>query len=507
MGHFPRLILAALAVVAAGTASAQDTCTVGQWLYAWNNRAPNESNWKSTPEEAISQWRSTDHPYPPYSGNADLACNQAQSPPYGQTCVGPLKACTHNPGYPGATTTFMTCTHDVYVVDANGTETLTGVDGHAPIAYGTNTLTTAGSQYMDNCPAVADCLATQGQEHGVISVNQPHATPPPEYICGDGCEHYRVDLNNLNMWTTEDQRPYSAVDNGDGTEDRIVYYRRSGVSCQAGQPTPNPSDVYAPEDGEVCVGPWCTSQNAQKGCGFFNGQYVCPPSTEPDRCFRMADGSTLCAEGAPTPPRPDSGTAGVPATPDEVMEQCTGPNSCNTYNYYNPTTTSGSNRPVPDGTGTGGEGLVDGDGAVLDGEGDDPTADDSASGGLACDAPPTCDGDPIACAQLQQQWRIRCVEAPTDAEALSAIGATDAEKGIGAGPNDGTVSLPSSLPTGGFISGSSCPTAGNITVMGETISLDDFWLRACEMAILFAPIVQAMGALFAALILFRSNFG
>lgn len=32
----------------------------------------------------------------------------------------------------------------------------------------------------------------------------------------------------------------------------------------------------------------------------------------------------------------------------------------------------------------------------------------SASGGATCDAPPTCDGDAISCAILQQQWTTRC---------------------------------------------------------------------------------------------------
>lgn len=33
---------------------------------------------------------------------------------------------------------------------------------------------------------------------------------------------------------------------------------------------------------------------------------------------------------------------------------------------------------------------------------------DSASGGGSCDAPPSCDGDAISCAILQQQWNTRC---------------------------------------------------------------------------------------------------
>lgn len=49
------------------------------------------------------------------------------------------------------------------------------------------------------------------------------------------------------------------------------------------------------------------------------------------------------------------------------------------------------------------------DGSDTPGEEDgDDEGDNQASGGGTCDAPPSCKGDGIACAQLFQQWKIRC---------------------------------------------------------------------------------------------------
>lgn len=49
------------------------------------------------------------------------------------------------------------------------------------------------------------------------------------------------------------------------------------------------------------------------------------------------------------------------------------------------------------------------DGQDTPGEEDgDDEGDNTASGGGTCDAPPTCSGDGIQCAQLFQQWKIRC---------------------------------------------------------------------------------------------------
>lgn len=49
-----------------------------------------------------------------------------------------------------------------------------------------------------------------------------------------------------------------------------------------------------------------------------------------------------------------------------------------------------------------------GDGVPDSEEGEDDPDKDSASGGENCNAPPSCNGNPIMCLQLRTQWRIDC---------------------------------------------------------------------------------------------------
>lgn len=49
-----------------------------------------------------------------------------------------------------------------------------------------------------------------------------------------------------------------------------------------------------------------------------------------------------------------------------------------------------------------------GDGTPDSEEGPDDPNKDSASGGDSCNAPPSCNGNPIMCLQLRTQWRIDC---------------------------------------------------------------------------------------------------
>lgn len=51
---------------------------------------------------------------------------------------------------------------------------------------------------------------------------------------------------------------------------------------------------------------------------------------------------------------------------------------------------------------------ANGDGTPDEEEGEDDPTKDSASGGDACNAPPSCNGNAIQCAQLRVQWRIDC---------------------------------------------------------------------------------------------------
>jgi hypothetical protein len=123
---------------------------------------------------------------------------------------------------------------------------------------------------------------------------------------------------------------------------------------------------------------------------------------------------------------------------------------------------------------------------------------------VSCTEAPTCSGDPIQCALLQQQWKTRCPDGPTSAEMLTAIGATEAEQRNEAGPNDATVEVGGVGDGSGFIAAGSCPDGGSFSVMGQTIALD-IWGPACQMATLFAPITIALGFFMGGMILFRGG--
>jgi len=274
----------------------------------------------------------------------------------------------------------------------------------------------------------------------------------------------------------------------------LVSYQFTGLECDAEPPAE--SLTFDDEPEEKCKTgagglTWCEAPNADGDCGFFNDKYICLQSLGEDQCESKADGSRLCAASAPTPPVPDSGTPGVPAPADDSIVTSDGTSST-TYNYYNSTTVSNSSRDPGTGGGTGGSGTV--------GPGGEPEEESgSASGGITCDSEPSCAGDPIQCAILKQQWRTRCVEAPTEPQALEAIGATAGEID-GSEMDAGQVDV-TTLNTSGTLSGS-CPVPLNVSVMGQNLSLD-IWHGACEMAVLFAPFVMAMGYLLSAMLFIK----
>lgn len=269
--------------------------------------------------------------------------------------------------------------------------------------------------------------------HLAVATNKPDSYVPPDSICSPGnCELIRIPNKYHRLGPP-------------GARELMVSYQGTGNDCQ----TPSPETISAP-DTETCVGPWCRSVDTGENCGYVNNEYTCLDRVEPDRCWRTATGALLCADNAPMPPKPDSGTPGQPATPTETIEACTGANSCQTVNYYNSAAVSASSRPVPQGTGTGGSGALDGEGPVSEEE----EAAGSASGGLSCDSPPACDGSPIDCAILAQQWRTRCVENPSDATLEAELGPIEGEDGELFG--SATFTAEGSFDSGGWMGAAAC---------------------------------------------------
>jgi len=341
------------------------------------------------------------------------------------------------------------------------------------------------------------CSTFANQSIIAQSVDQPDSFVPEDLPCLGGCAAYK-----------EATQPYHRLGTP-GHREFLTRYRMTGLTCTVETPVvPNPTK----RTDEICIGSgadaFCTNAAASPGCGYVNSKYVCTKSVQPNKCWKNTDGSMLCAEGAGSPPKPTAPDKS-PAVPNNTIETCTGANSCQTANYYNSSTVSASGTPVeaPGETDvivgpTAGGTTTGGTGTGGTGTGTDPTSDDSAGGGAGCDAAPTCSGDPIACAQLQQQWRIRCPADITESDALAAAGVSNDEI-AGNGPNDADVDV-GTLSSSGGISVGSCPAPLNVNIMGQAISMD-IWQAGCQMALLFAPITMLLSYLGAAFMLIRGT--
>lgn len=283
----------------------------------------------------------------------------------------------------------------------------------------------------------------------------------------------------------------------------------SGQVCGAKPQTPSPQEPEGPPDKELCkstpgAGTACAGPYGEN-CGYLNGKFVCLGKTDPDECWINGDGSRWCGESAPMPPAPDNGTRGEKATPNDQVAAESPSGSTTTYYYYNTTTMAASSQASDSGANPNRPGSTD--------PGTEPTpvacegdncggqGGGAEDGGASwCDAPPTCsDGGSIYCAQLHQQWRAMCPQVVTESEALQAIGATDEEMNGVAEPDAVDIG---SLDAVGPLGAAACPAPISVTIMGQSLSLD-IWQRGCDMALLFAPFVMAMGYLMAGLLFLR----
>jgi len=283
----------------------------------------------------------------------------------------------------------------------------------------------------------------------------------------------------------------------------------SGESCGAEPVTPSPQEPEGPGEKELCKstpggGTACAGPFGEN-CGYLNGKFVCLGKTDPDECWVNDDGSKWCGEGAPLPPAPDNGTRGEKATPDDTVSEESPDGTTTVYQYFNTTTVGNASNPSDSGANPNRPGSADPATEPTPGtcEGDNCGGEGGGSeeGGASwCDAPPTCsDAGSIYCAQLQQQWRAMCPLEPMPQEALDAIGATEEE--INGVAETDAVDI-GSLDAVGPLGAASCPAPISITVMGQSLSLD-IWQRGCDMALLFAPFVMAMGYLMAGLLFLR----
>lgn len=142
-----------------------------------------------------------------------------------------------------------------------------------------------------------------------------------------------------------------------------------------------------------------------------------------DPVLDLANGAQVAPDGTPSPPAPDSGAAGNAASPDETLTVYGSDGTSSNWNYWTPGTVQGSSTYTPGGDGGGGDGDGEGEGTG------------SITGGLDCDAPPVCDGDPIQCYHSHALWAYNCSLQSAPANQLEA----EVNRFTDPTPEDGTI--------------------------------------------------------------------
>ncbi|WP_411887829.1 hypothetical protein [Hydrocarboniphaga effusa] len=130
-----------------------------------------------------------------------------------------------------------------------------------------------------------------------------------------------------------------------------------------------------------------------------------------------------------TPPAPDAGTAGQPATP--TVSVCRD-GSC--QYWYDQETSDGST--TNGGSGNPGDGGGNGGGNNGgNGDGDGNGGGGTLNGGESCELPPTCAGDDVGCYQARQLWQLQCKFQPPAPDQLQA----EMDRFSDPTPEDGTI--------------------------------------------------------------------
>jgi len=407
--------------------------------------------------------------------------------------------------------------HDQAVADANCTSTSSRCSTGFHAANCTETGTTSGSWVCDKLYSIIDgpgpgdqCLGSLGEFCGPRTQTGGYheawgpGTCPPANPCaskvgqeafvgasapiGNVCDGQCVVLTSLPATTIR----------GNGSSSPTIYTSSyTGDSCTTATSGVQVGAQCASSGGVVSCGV------SGKNCGTFNGDQVCVASIPPGSCQSFASGGVACtavgsgSSSVASPPAPNNGTAGTPATANGSVTTTVN-NSFETTNYYSSSTVStstGGVTSVPGGSnvGNGGTTTTSGSGGG-DGKGNAGTecgngktssggdcVNDGISGGSACDVPPVCTGDAIQCDQDFQQWKTRCSN-DTVSDLDNALSGTGAGGTVGNGGGDKDMSAVISETGGPFgtVTGS-CPAAPQVTINGRVLSLDLF-SKLCEFA-------------------------
>ena len=344
------LSFAALLVFAYSVVSfAASTTTYQAYLTAGSSNHISGCNVSTPTQESVSSWQSS--------------------------CTSAFKtwAQQFSPG-PGSCSWTYTSSGPAYSSDAGGTTSNTASAGSgcdSPV-YDNESFTLScpnggvlSSSYPDWCvvngqaPPNPTCQADKGKYVGEFNVAEPAAGSGSfnSYAtnASNGCE---IELDTLSLCISNGQPAGMLLCTVGG-----IYTGNqapsSGEPTAGGSPSAaNPSDTSCMEGAAVV----CGSSNGtntgpgQTGCGFVDGNPLCASQLPNSSCVSAVNGGTFCSANTPSPPSPNNGTYGTPATPTQTVTPGVGspPTALGTpINYCNPTCVAGSTtKPVTIGTGT-----------------------------------------------------------------------------------------------------------------------------------------------------------
>lgn len=257
----------------------------------------------------------------------------------------------------------------------------------------------------------------------------------------------------------------------------------TGASCAQ----PDENKPYDPSK-DTCV-----QQGTLTQCVKPDGKFCVTATTGRRICWAPGEtGQKTTQDGSLAGDR-QKAPAAPSVTGIEGGESNTGQHAVNNTTYNQDIKTGGTQSGSgQSNTGDGGADDTDGDGKNED--------QGSASGGGTCGAPPTCSGDPINCAILQQQWQTRCQSDKNDdgQPDWTEGDAPETPGGEGNGYEEGDVKRfgipmgPSQLDDTDIFGGGSCPNF-SITIIGFEASTADIpaW---CDIAAIMRGIILIMGA-------------
>ena len=310
------------------------------------------------------------------------------------------------------------------------------------------------STYTGPCPPPNPCTSYAGKS--VDTVVQGGAVAPGTIAYdGQGCA---MAINS---------NPVNIIGCNGGCAVQTATY--TGDQQQSGSP-PGPSDQVGSNCVSSSAGTFCSEDQNGKNCGTFNGDEVCPASLPPGTCESFASGGVACTAAAgsntvATPPGPNNGTAGQPATPTgQVQAPVTsgGTTTQVTTSYYSSSTIAQSSSGVA--SSSGGQNV--GNGGSSSSSGGSGSSAPSAANGDCGASGVNCSGDSTVPTLPQEPTIAQSTQTYTSA--LNSVPIVAAVSNIAA-----------SVPSG------ECPTA-TISVFGHDFVMD----AQCTMWAQLSPLLS-----------------